>query len=80
MTFNQLFGLIGFLGLISALILCLSLIVLSIVLITQKSSNFKNIFHILIFTQTAFIGLALLSLNILLQRDAFEYSLVFNTI
>lgn len=80
MTFNQLFGLTGFLGLISALTLCLSLIVLSIVLITRKSSNSTNIFHILICTQTALLGLALLSLNILLQRDAFEYSLVFNTI
>lgn len=80
MTFNQLFGLTGFLGLISALILCLFLIVLSIVLNTKKSSNFTNIFHILICIQAALLGLALLSLNILLQRDAFEYSLVFNTI
>ena len=80
MTFNQLFGLTGFFGLISALILCLSLSVLSIVLNTKKTSNLTNIFHILICTQTALLGLALISLNILLQRDAFEYSLVFNTI
>lgn len=80
MTINQLFGLTGFLGLISALILCLSLIVLSIVLITRKSSNSTNIFFTLICTQTVLLGLALLSLNILLQRNAFEYSLVFNTI
>ena len=80
MTLNQLFGFTGFFGLISALILCLSLIILSIVLKTRKSSNSMNIFHILVCTQTASLGLALLSLYILLQRDAFEYSLVFNTI
>lgn len=80
MTLNQLFGFTGFFGLISALILCLSLIVLSIVLKARKPSNSMKIFHILMCTQTASLGLALLSLNILLQRDAFEYSLVFNTI
>ena len=80
MTLNGLLGFIGFLGLTSAFIICLSLIVLSIVQHTRKSSNFINIFHVLIYVQTTLLGLALLSLNILLQRNAFEYSVVFNSI
>jgi len=80
MTINFLFGLSGFSGLITAFIVCLSLIVLSIVLHKQKSSNLIKIFYILIYAQTILLGLALLSLNFLIQRNAFEYSVVFNSI
>jgi len=80
MTLNYLFGFIGFFGLISAFILSLSLIVLSIVRYIRKNSNFINIFHILTCAQTTLLGIALLSLTLLFQRNAFEYSVVFNTI
>jgi cytochrome c-type biogenesis protein CcmF len=80
MALNYLFGFIGLLGLTGAFIICVSLIVLSIVLHIRKSSNFYKIFNILIYAQTTLLGLALLSLNLLLQRNAFEYSVVFNTI
>jgi len=80
MTFNYLFGFIGFFGLSGAFILCLSLIVLSIVRHIRRSSNFINIFHVLTCAQTILLGIALLSLTLLLQRNAFEYSVVFNTI
>jgi cytochrome c-type biogenesis protein CcmF len=80
MTLNYVFGFTGFLGLTSAFILCLSLILLSIMLHTRKSLNFINIFHVLSIAQMTLLGIALLSLNLLLQRNAFEYSVVFNTI
>jgi len=80
MPLNYLFGFTGFFGLTSAFILCLSLIVLFIVLHTRNSPTIINIFNFLTCTQTTLLGLALLSLNFLLQRNAFEYSVVFNTI
>jgi len=80
MTLNSLFGILGFLGLTGAFVVCLSLIILSVVLHTLKSPPRINILHTLICIQTGLLGLALLSLNLMLQRNAFEYSVVFNSI
>ncbi|MCD6577405.1 MAG: cytochrome c biogenesis protein CcsA [Anaerolineaceae bacterium] len=80
MTLNSLFGLSGFLGITAAFIICMSLIILSIAKRSKKSSNFDDTVYILLYTQTILLGLALLSLNLLLQRNAFEYSVVFNSI
>jgi len=80
MTLNSLFDILGFLGLTGAFVVCLSLIVLSVVLHTLKNPPRINIFHTLICIQTGLLGLALLSLNLVLQRNAFEYSVVFNSI
>ena len=80
MTLNSLFGILGFLGLTGAFVVCLSLIVISIALHTKKSSPHINILRTLICIQTGLLGLALLSLNLVLQRNAFEYSVVFSSI
>ena len=80
MHITDIIGLIGYLGLTSALILCAFLVLLSLLLHFRRNGKLENLAGWLTHTQTFLLGLAVLSLAVLMQLGAYEYELVFNVI
>ena len=78
MTITDFFGLAGYLGLTGAFIICISLIIISLSLQFFKVPALERYARLLTHIQTTMLGLAVLSLGVLLQKDAFEYETVFN--
>ena len=73
-------GLAGYIGLTGAFILCLALIILSTLAHFRRFSELGKLSALLVHLQTAFLGMAVLSLAILLQAGAFQYEQVFNAV
>lgn len=80
MTLTDFFGLTGYLGLTSAFIVCISLILLSLILHVRANPALERFARLLTHTQTFLLGLAVLSLGVLLQKNAFAYETVFNAV
>ncbi len=80
MYITDIIGLIGYLGLTSALILCAVIVLITLWLHFKPSKNLEKLAGWLTHTQTLLLALAVLALGILLQMGAYEYEVVFNAI
>lgn len=80
MHLTDIIGLIGYLGLTSALILCALLVILALLMHFRPGKNLENLSRWLTHIQTILLGLAVLALGVLLQLGAFEYEVVFNAV
>jgi cytochrome c-type biogenesis protein CcmF len=73
-------GLAGYIGLTGAFILCLALIILSALAHFRRFTDLGKLSTLLVHLQTAFLGIAVLSLASLLQIGAFQFEQVFNAV
>ncbi len=80
MAISNMLGFIGQLGLASAMIICIFLILISIFLQIRTVPFLLNFSLILPHLQTLLLGVSLISLAILLEINAFEYAVVFNAV
>jgi len=80
MTAADLIGLIGYMGLTGAFILCALSILLTIFLHIRKSQVVEDLSVTLVHIQTGLLTVAFLSSAVLLQLSAFEYEQVFNAV
>jgi cytochrome c-type biogenesis protein CcmF len=80
MKANDLFGYIGFWGLIFGFLTCILTFISSIAAIRLNRLRSKIKVDFLVHLQTLFLGLSIFSLAILLLVNAFEYPLVFNAV
>ena len=80
MTFTDLTGIIGYMGLTGAFFICVVVVLLSALQHFRKIDVIENILSVLVHTQTILLVIAFLSLSILLQSGAYEYEQVFNAI
>jgi len=80
MTFADIIGLLGYMALTGAFILCAALIPLSLLLHFRRPAGLEELSVWLAHAQSALLGLAVLSLGLLLQMGAYEYEAVFNAV
>lgn len=80
MTFSDLFGFLGYSGLMCGFLCCVFIIFLSVILLKQHHQIVLSATCILTHLQTLLLGISVLSLAVLLQLNAFEYQLVFKTV
>jgi len=80
MTITDILGLLGYMGLTGAFMLCAILILLSLFLHFRHSEDFEKLAGWLAHAQTALLGLAVFALGLLLQLGAYEYETVFNAV
>jgi len=80
MNINDLAGTIGYVGLTGAFFVCSLLVLFSAYLHYRRNDALEGLLKILAHLQTGLLTFSFLSLALLLQRGAFEYEQVFNTI
>jgi cytochrome c-type biogenesis protein CcmF len=80
MEISDLLGIIGYLGLTSAFIMCVAIILISLVSQIFKIPSLEQFASWLTHAQTILLAVACISLGILLQISAYEYELVFNAV
>lgn len=80
MNINDLAGNLGFVGLTGAFFICIMLVLFSAYQHFRKNENLERLLKVLVHAQTGLLCVAVLSLAVLLQRGAYEYEQVFNTI
>ncbi|MCJ7520553.1 MAG: cytochrome c biogenesis protein CcsA [Anaerolineaceae bacterium] len=69
----------GNVGLIGAFLCCLAILLFVSLNLLKNTWNSKKIAEVLSIVQTAELGLSVLSLGVLLQKNAFEYTLVYES-
>ena len=80
MNFNHLLGVIGSIALFTGSASCLAIVLISAVALQKHYWNLNSVVNIIIKLQAAAFSLSVLSLGILLQRNAYNYSVVFNAV
>jgi cytochrome c-type biogenesis protein CcmF len=80
MNINDLTGNLGFVGLTGAFFICIVLVLFSAYQHFRKNDTLERLLKVLVHVQTGLLCVAVLSLAVLLQRGAYEYEQVFNTI
>lgn len=80
MPINDLLGVIGYAALSAALFVCALLVLLSGMCHFRPSDVLRRWLRLLVHTQSALMAAAVLALLALLERSAFEYELVFETV
>jgi cytochrome c-type biogenesis protein CcmF len=80
MNINDLAGNLGFVGLTGAFFICAVLVLFSAYQHFSNNHILERFLKILVHVQTGLLGVALLSLAVLLQNEAYEYEQVFNAI
>ncbi len=80
MTRNDLIGVAGFIGLNSAFVICLIIVLCAALYLVMRKDNLVHMIETLSFFQLGCFLLAVGSLAALLQVNAFEYPLVFDAV
>jgi len=77
---NDIIGLIGYMGLTGAFLMCLIIIILSTMTHFKRFTGMFKLTAILMHLQTILLAISVLTLAILLQKGAYQYEQVFNAV
>jgi cytochrome c-type biogenesis protein CcmF len=80
MKISDLLGIFGYLGLTSAFIICVAIILISLIAQLFSNPSLEKFAAWLTHAQTILLAIACISLGILLQIGAYEYELIFNAV
>jgi cytochrome c-type biogenesis protein CcmF len=80
MEISDLLGIFGYLGLTSAFIICISIIIIALIAQFFKAPALERFASWLTHAQTILLAVACISLGVLLQIGAYEYEIVFNAV
>jgi len=79
-NFNRFLGNFGSISLFAGAISCVLLVLLCIIALAKNHYHLKHFLHLLTKFQAITFSIAIVTLALLLQRNAFEYTIVFNAV